>query len=248
MIILRQKTRMGKNIVLGSGSAGFSLVELMVVLFLTAISAIVMYRSYLAMQVGVEVQAREAELHQNMRVGIDRLAESLRMAGYKPFQQGMPSAETGFTVADSNTVRITTDFNGDNDIVDSNFNGEPFSDDDVTFAWSGLDGAPLRRNDNGACPPPNECWQNIIPNISSLNFVYLDRNGSVLTAPVALGIMTDIRQVEVAVVVRASAEDYSYTNGETYNNLQGTLLAFGNNDNFRRRLVTARVKIRNMGL
>lgn len=220
---------------------GFSLVELMVVLVLTAIVTIVIYRSYLAMQVGVEVQDQESDLHQSLRVGMDRLTRSLRTAGYKLFEAGAAAATPGFVAADTASVRFTCDHNGDGDLLDSDANGDLSADEDLTFQLDGNNN--LTRTDNNA-----GTTDTIIPNVSALNLVYLDRNGAVMPTPVSAATLDEIRTIEVTLVARARNEDFSYVNNDQYVNLQNTIVAAGAGDNFRRRRLASRVKIRNLGL
>ena len=54
--------------------------------------------------------------------------------------------------------------------------------------------------------------------------------------------------VEITMVVRTTNEDYRITNNESYNDLRGALVLGPQNDNFRRRFMTMRLKIRNANL
>jgi hypothetical protein len=85
-------------------------------------------------------------------------------------------------------------------------------------------------------------WQTIITNVSALDLVYLDKDEN-LTA--TLG---EIDTVEISMVVRTTNQDYRIINTETYQNLQGDDIYTAPGDNFRRRSMSMRVKIRNAQL
>ena len=124
--------------------AGFTLIELMVSLFLTAIAVVAIYRSYVAIRVGLEIQEQQAEIHQNLRIAVQRMSRELRMATFDP--EG--SADAGFVVADNRRISFTCDLNDDGDTDDNDLNGDLFADEDVTYSWDGTLGGNLIRSDN----------------------------------------------------------------------------------------------------
>jgi prepilin-type N-terminal cleavage/methylation domain-containing protein len=60
---------------------GFTLVELMIVVLLTAIAVIAIYRGYTAFSHSVDVQEQIIEMQQNLRIGMYWLEKDLRRAG-----------------------------------------------------------------------------------------------------------------------------------------------------------------------
>ena len=60
---------------------GFTLVELMVVVFLTAIAVIAIYRGYTAFSSSADAQEQIIEMQQNLRIGMYMLEKDLRRAG-----------------------------------------------------------------------------------------------------------------------------------------------------------------------
>ena len=60
---------------------GFTLVELMVTVFLTAIAVISIYRGYIAFSQSADAQQQVMEMQQNLRIGMTRLAADIRRAG-----------------------------------------------------------------------------------------------------------------------------------------------------------------------
>ena len=79
-------------------------------------------------------------------------------------------------------------------------------------------------------------------NIDALNFIYLDEENDVT------GSANDIRSVQISVVARTGQGDPGYTNNGVYQNQVPTTIYSGGGDNFRRKLLTAQVKCRNLGL
>jgi type II secretory pathway component PulJ len=60
---------------------GFTLVELMVTVFLTAIAVISIYRGYTAFSQATDAQQQVMEMQQNLRIGMTRLVADIRRAG-----------------------------------------------------------------------------------------------------------------------------------------------------------------------
>ena len=60
---------------------GFTLVELMVTVLLTAIAVVSIYRGYTAFSQSADAQQQVMEMQQNLRIGMTRLAVDIRRAG-----------------------------------------------------------------------------------------------------------------------------------------------------------------------
>jgi len=231
-------------------SAGFTLVELMVAMILGLLAAGLFYRSYGVLAGAAGQQDQLVEQGHNLRVGINQLARDLRMAGYNPLWSG--GVETGFLVAEADTLRFTRDLDGDAAI------SADYEDVSYRLSGPGANGAfSLQRQDfNGATDA-------IVDNVDALNFVYLDGHGAPLSQPVdgRMAItappVTDydqIRMVEITMVVRTTNEDYSYLDNICYRNNRDSdgdgmndVVLSPRGDHFRRRAVTALVKPRNLG-
>lgn len=65
----------------GMNEKGFTLVELMVTVFLTAIAVISIYRGYTSFSQAADAQQQIMEMQQNLRIGMTRLATDIRRAG-----------------------------------------------------------------------------------------------------------------------------------------------------------------------
>jgi type IV pilus assembly protein PilW len=182
------------------------------------------------------------------------MEREIRMAGYDP--TGWATAEIQTATIDTiDTIRITQDItdnagaghsDGDKDITDNAGAGHSDGDtgdtnEDITYALFDADGdgdTDLGRNDvNGVGN------QAIAENIDALNFVYLDQNGTPTTS------LAEIRSVQVTILARAERADRGYTNDIMYKNQQGgTIFAPLPGDTYRRKILAAEVKCRNLGL
>ena len=248
---------------------GFTLVELMVTVFLTAIAVISIYRGYTAFSQAADAQQQVMEMQQNLRIGITRLAADIRRAGVNEEDEDI----AGFIAADATSMEFSMDLgSGGVFATDGEDNdGDGVEDDDPDADIAALeaeeegrvgdgdvddDGERIRytlvangtTNDlrrevwDADLVPPGYGAQTIITNVSALHFVYLDVNGDPTAAP------EDIDTVEITMVVRTTNEDYRITNKETYANQLNTWSYTSPNDNFRRRAMSMRVKIRNAQL
>ena len=283
----------------------------MIVVLLTGIAVIAIYRGYTAFSHSADVQEQIIEMQQNLRIGMQWLEKDLRRAGMteednnvievylsgnlkKRFADeviflaaGATTAEfgmdlTGAEVGETNGIDDDSDSNidepGETDGEDNDGDGDideddeirvgdgDFDDDGEKIIYS-LNGFNLQREvwdtDSTDYDPP----QTIITNVDALNFVYLDENGEdtidpdtdladpeagrniLLTTDVDdAELISQIRFVQVTLLVRTTNEDYRYTNNEPYTNEQGSVIYEAPGDNFRRRLLVKRIKIRNAGL
>ena len=272
-IIYRKESKMHamKTNSIINNMRGFTLVELMVVVLLTAIAVIAIYRGYTAFSHSADAQEQIIEMQQNLRIGMYMLEKDLRRAGMNEEEDDT----AGFTIAAADTLEFTMDLGGTTsgtyeDIKPCIGNHEGDSDvldscEMLTYAILDPDGDSifsLYRNDENDNPGVN--GDVIISNLDALNFVYLDEDGlnidpdttpddpadgrRSLSVPADVDDIVAIRSVQVAMVVRTTNEDLRYTNNEEYRNLQGDLIYTAPGDHFRRRLSVKQIKIRNAGL
>jgi prepilin-type N-terminal cleavage/methylation domain-containing protein len=252
---------------------GFTLVELMIVVLLTAIAVIAIYRGYTAFSHSADAQEQIIEMQQNLRIGMHWLGKDLRRAEMNEEEDD----NAGFTLdrdgngAGPSTVSFTMDLGGaDPGISDETWNSEDLGDGDLTDEdeWltyklepvAGTNFFNLVKTDENNGDPDAPFDMNIITNVDALNFVYLDKDGNDLdpdTTPddpadgrtfLSEGDMADIHSIQAAMVVRTTNEDLRYTNTTEYRNLQGDLIYTAPGDHFRRRLYIKQIKIRNAGL
>lgn len=238
-----------------NNSKGFTLVELMIAVFLSAIAVIAIYRGYTSFSQTADAQEQIVELQQNLRIGMYRLEKDLRRAGMNEEDD----ETAGVTLAEASTIQFTMDLGGTNRTIPleatdlgSNDEGDGLPTDigeEISYARRDPDGDGifgLYRNDENLSP--SGTGVEIITNLDALNFVYLTESGTVTSS------LGSIDSVQVSMVVRTTNEDYRYTHDEPYENIRPTgsggpqVIYPAQGDNFRRRVLSKQIKIRNAGL
>ena len=227
----------------------FTLIELLVALAISGVVLAGIYSTYYSQQKSYITQEQVAAMQQNLRAAIYIMQREIRMAGCDPTENAGAEIKT----ADTNSIRFTLDITGgesdgkdnDNDGSVDEADEKRFSDgfcddtnEDVTYSLYTADGIQKL----GRKSPSTAVNQPVAENIDALDFVYLDANGAT-TATLA-----NIRSVQITLVARTGRRDPGYTNNTSYQNQQGTTIYTAPNDNFRRKLLTAEVKCRNLGL
>ncbi|NOY68073.1 MAG: hypothetical protein GXP53_01065, partial [Deltaproteobacteria bacterium] len=105
-------------------------------------------------------------------------------------------------------------------------------------------------NNNPPAKPACGGLQPLAYNIDALNFVFLDRQGTVIGTPVPPNQLANIRAVQITLVARSGEHLRGlltpYTDTTSYTNQQGTVILPAQNDDFRRIRVTTTVTCRNL--
>jgi hypothetical protein len=194
-------------------------------------------------------------------------------AGYDPTGSGVP----GITVAERAFIEFTMDFNEDGDVDDNeeriryylsnDADGDGIADDiDAPSSPSHL----LREHwDGDSWEPVSDDEKIIAENIDALNFVYLDGDGTDsltdylnLDPPAvpaaAPDLRGEIRSVQITIVARGGANIQVLPDKEVDSNVymnqqirpgdDWDIVLPAQNDLFRRNLLSAEVRCRNLGL
>ena len=215
---------------------GFTLVELLIAM---AISSIVLASVAAAYRTQIRTHATQqmvVDMQQNIRGAMYIMQREIRMAGHDP--TGLSGAS--ILVADDAELQFQSDDNEDGDCDDSM--------EDIRYAMT-ADGALGRQVSGGLLDPLAE-------NIDAINFVYLDGANppNVLATPVPASNLSDIRSIQITIVARSGQNlpglFYQATDDRIYRNQQGTIILdmSAAPDTFRRQLLTAEVRCRNLGL
>ena len=205
---------------------GFTLVELMITLVMSGIIVAAIYSAYIIQQKTYYTQGQVVEMQQNIRAGLEMMSSEIRMAGYDPGGE----AGAGILEATGSKIRITMDLNNDNDVLDTN--------EDVTYEIAG--GKLTRTPRVGAA-------QAVAEGIQSFESYYTLDGGIIKKLDPTVTQLPQIKTVQITMLAIASQRDPKYTNTETYTTGSGA--SWGPfNDNFRRRLLTSSVNLRNQGL
>lgn len=200
---------------------GFTLAELLIGLFVSAVVMTTILSAYYSQNKSYAVQEQVAAMVQNLRAAMDIMIREIRMAGYDP----TGTANAGIVTANTTSVTITEDLDGDGSVA---------GDENITYALADSDGdgdSDLERNNNL-----------IAENIDALDFLYLDETNNPTAVP------SEIKAVQITMVAKTGRGDRGYVDSVVYTNQQGTGILGPINDNSRRKRLTAEVRCRNMGL
>ena len=249
---------------------GFTLVELLIAMAISGILMAGIYTAYRSQQGSYIAQEQVAALQQNLRVAFHFMEKEIRAAGCDPKR----TSGAGIHTANPFDIRITMDITGgetdglDNDgdgsvdeADEANFGDGDTNDvnEDVTYSLYISNG--IRKL--GRRSPSTAHNQPVAENIDALNFVYLDQRLSdgidndgdgtidehdeaVMATPVAYTDTEDIRAIQITLVARTDRGDPRYQDTAIYRNQQGAVILPQQNDNFRRKLLTAQVNCRNL--
>jgi len=234
---------------------GFTLTELLVAMAMVGIVMAAVYSTYKSQQDTYVAQEQVAEMQQNLRASLYQLGRDIRMAGFNPqrapnvggFVTQLPDDGVGETTTDSTHIAFTIDENA-NGVID-------LDDDDEQIAYR-LDNV---TNTLQKFRVSDDTWVTVADNIDALDFVYLDPDGTVITAEVIatpdtlyavtnLPYIDSIRSVEMSVVARTGNIDKSFSGTPAYNNQQGDEILAAQSDHRRRRLLSTAILCRNMGI
>jgi len=215
---------------------GFTLVELLVTLVVSGVVLAGICSTFYSQHTSYVNQEQVVSMQQNLRAAMYIMEREIRMAGHDP--NGDSGA--GILTPNASSIRIALDLTNSagTGIPDGDV-GEP--GEDITYSLQDADGdgdLDLVRTDHNAA-----VTQMVAEDIDALNFVYLNQNGVVTTLP------ADIRSIQISVLARTGQPSRGYVNRSVYHNQRGqTIFIPLSGDQHRRRLLTAEVKVRNLGL
>jgi type IV pilus assembly protein PilW len=234
---------------------GFTLVELLVAMAMTAVVMTAVYSLYESQQKSYTAQDQVVEMQQNIRASFYQMARDLRMAGFNPqrapnvggFVTQLPDDGGGTTTTDSTNIAFTIDQDASGVIdIDADDEQIAYRLDNATDALQ-----KFRVSD--------DTWQTVADNISAVDFEYLDPSGTRITdeviatpatiyASTNLPYIDSIRSIELSIVARTGRIDRSFPGTPAYSNQQGVQILAAQGDNYRKRLITTTVFCRNLGL
>lgn len=235
---------------------GFSLIELLVTLAIVGLLMAAVYGVQIANMRAIKVEEERVEVQQDQRIAIDYLARELRMAGYDKTESSIPT----IVDARSNFIYFTVDRNDDGDVDDVRehvafclYNSATYGrslsfivgqNSDVGQVGSAVASGPIAI---GHTHPNHQHEAFAI--VEEIEFLYTLVDGTQTVSP-TVGQITDIRSVEISILSRADTPDVQWVDQQIYVPASGTAFNAGNpyGDSTRRRLITANVRFRNMGL
>lgn len=227
---------------------GFTLIELLITMVISMFIMAAVYSAYLAQQHQYTNQTQVIKMQQNIRSVISFMKDEIRMVGYDPTN----NANARFNETKINKIHFTKDITnsaGTADDGDGLLTG-PYenvlfgfeSDDDANNDGIADSGAAslVVSLDNG------NSFDTIAEDIHAIEFSYT-LNDSPPTTTTSPAFPNKIDSVTISILARASKPDHKFTNNMVYTTGAGNSWGpFG--DNYRRRLIVANVKCRNLGL
>ncbi|MGD9044186.1 MAG: prepilin-type N-terminal cleavage/methylation domain-containing protein [Desulfobacterales bacterium] len=167
-------------------SAGFTLVEVMMVIAIVSIVFGSVYRSFDIFNRSYTTENVKAGVQQKTRIGVDLMARDIRLAGLDPL--GLTNAGFISGGTNSSSIQFSADHNYDGDLDD------PF--ENITYA---LNGDILEQtSDLGSGP----IAATLLDNVTDLTFTYLDASDTPLIEPVAVD---EIRTVLISLTLQRPA-------------------------------------------
>ena len=238
-----------------TGATGFTLVELLVAMVISAAIMTGVYSSYSSQQKNYRAQESVAEMQQNLRTALMYMARDIREAGCDPTglaNAKIISATPGFIRFSRDTGGSPGATNRANGFIDT----RPKLEEDVSFGFSATydgDGNGIADGGGTDWSAPGELgkdtgnsFQSISDFINSIEFNYVLANGTTTLAPSGSQI-NSIIGIQITVLARAPKPDKDFTNRTVYTTAAGT--TWGPfNDTYRRRLATATIHLRNLAM
>jgi type IV pilus assembly protein PilW len=211
---------------------GYTLLEILMAMAIAGVVMGSIYTSFRSQDKSFVTQSEVSNMQQNLRGGMSLMMKEIRMAGCDPTGK----ANAGIIRATPELISFTLDIRGanaqdppDGDTSDPN--------ERITYALydsnrDGVNDTLGRRTGGGWNSPAAE-------NMDALNFVYLDEDGT------PTNVLSEIRSVEVTLLARTARGDPEYRDNTVYANQRGAVI-YAANDNFRRKMLNANVKCRNL--
>lgn len=228
---------------------GFTLIELMIALFISGLIAATIISIYIAQTRSYSQHDDIANIQQGLRGALIVMPLDIRLAGCDPTE----SNEAGIITATATQFRFTRDITGNPVIANSADGDVDDPGEDIAFQFSAI----ADQDDNGIVDNGGADWsgtsslgrasggaiQPLADNIEALEFNYTLDDGSTTLAPTN---PNKIRTIQVTLLARATHPAKSYVHTKSYTTASGVVWT-PPNDNFRRRLVVTNIQLRNMG-
>jgi type IV pilus assembly protein PilW len=172
----------------GLSHAGFSMIELLIVIGILAILFTFMYKGFERLNRYYTAENVKASTQQSARIGIEMMVQDIRLAGLNP----LGTTGAGIVAASPTSFQFTADVNFDGDLDD------PF--ENITYDLNGTD---LRQRNSNLLLSPN--FEVLLSNVTALVFTYLDDTGTAIPTADLATRRADIRTVGITLTVNRPA-------------------------------------------
>lgn len=169
--------------------AGFTLLELLVALAISAIIIGVITVTFNTQKKSYDVQAQITEMIQMSRAAMDLMTREIRMAGYDP-----TDAHFNGLLTDSSNLQIFSDLNGDGDTGDEN--------EAITYSYNAAD-LRIDRETGGST-------QLLAENMQGFDFTCYKSDGSETI------VSDEIRKIQITLTARSRKPDPDFTANNGY--------------------------------
>lgn len=239
---------------------GFTLVELMITLAMSGIIVAAVYSAYNIQQKTYYTQGQVVEMQQNIRAALELMSSEIRMAGYDPggdAKASIPpkvSLPPTFSAAATYKGTASSKFSFSADLNDNGVDTDVSERVVFCLEVTGPDNATPELTDgcdddgvaDSGVAAVLRNSQEIAEGIHAIEFYYILDDGVTKTLAPTDAQLDHIRTVQITLLAIAEQRDPKYTNAETYTTASGATWG-PYNDNFRRRILTSSVNIRNQG-
>jgi prepilin-type N-terminal cleavage/methylation domain-containing protein len=167
--------------------AGFSMVEVMIVIAVLAILFTFMYKGFERLNRYYTAENVKAATQQSARVGVEMMLQDIRLAGLNP----LGTAGAGIVAASPTSFQFTADLDLNGAINDTT--NPPF--EDISYS---LNGANLVQTNRLGT-------ETLLGDVDALAFTYFDDTGSAIPAADLVSRRADIRRVGITLTVNRPA-------------------------------------------
>jgi type IV pilus assembly protein PilW len=188
----RFSLRLG-NRLRGLSHAGFSLIELMIVIAILAILFTFIYKGFEQLNRYSTAENVKASTQQSARIGVEMMVQDIRLAGLNP----LGTAGAGIVAASPTSFQFTADLNFDG-ALNSSF-------ENITYDLNGTD---LRQRNINLSADFEVLLENVTTTVTTPLFTYFDDTGTAIPEADLATRLTDIRTVGITLTVnRPSGRD-----------------------------------------
>jgi prepilin-type N-terminal cleavage/methylation domain-containing protein len=174
----------------GLSHAGFSMIELLIVIGILAILFTFMYKGFERLNRYYTAENVKASTQQSARIGVEMMVQDMRLAGLNP----LGTAGAGVELADATHFRFTTDANFDG-VVNA---ADPFERITYGLNLDGTCGTCLQQTNHLGT-------ETLLDNVNTMALTYLDDTGTAIPTANLATRRADIRTVGITLTVNRPA-------------------------------------------